>query len=978
LPVWQSNTHLLAFHHFYIPLFNVNVRISTFYYPTFSIKNTDMMQHLSLLITLLCFSLGLQGQVIYSEPAFPSSEEEVTIFFDATEGNGGLENCNCDVYLHTGVITDQSSGPSDWRYVPTTWGQANADWQLTPVPGESNLYSFTFSPSIRDYFGVPGAETIEQLAFVFRDAAGNQTGRADDGSDIFLDLYDESTGFAAVLQSPTDNALIVASGEEITVRVAVSEEATITVFDNGEELTSETTTLLNYPLIAGGEGTHIVSITVNNGETSQELDFAYAVPLDISNMDPPAGLEPGITLEDNKLKLSLFAPGKENIFVLGDFNDWRPNTDHQMIPSASGTWWIEIDGISDEETLAFQYLVDGEIRIADPYSKLVLDPSNDPFITEEVYPNLPAYPENASGIATLIQPDAFEYEWQVNDFVRPAQENLIIYECLVRDFLESHSYTDLIDTLPYLARMGYNALQLMPINEFEGNISWGYNPSYHMALDKYYGPMSEFKRLVDVCHAYGMAVIVDVVYNHGFGQSPLARLYWDGANNRPAADNPWYNPIPKHPFNVGNDFNHESPHTRDFVKRVMRYWLEETRVDGFRFDLSKGFTQVDNLNDVGAWGQYDPSRLVILKEYADVMWATTPGAYVIMEHFADWDEELEMAQYGQGMLMWNNMNHSYRNAVKGSSSSFDGTSYTHRGWDVPGLISYMESHDEERLMYTALTEGNSNGDYNVQELETALQRVEAASTIFYTIPGPKMSWQFGELGYDYSINYCIEDGSVQEGCRTGPKPIRWDYFDNSARNHLYETTRILASLKKHYEVFSTDDFNISAVGVGKVVQLFGDDFDVVAVANMGMEDELLQQVFPSTGEWHEVFTGETLNINTPNIVLPLEPGEYRLYTSEPIEIPVGTSDAPVRQSMDLQIFPNPGTGFIQYTYELSTAGVVNVEVLDLQGRVLQREWLGRQKAGWNGETLDLTLPAGTYALKVMTKDNVTTKLFVIK
>lgn len=922
-----------------------------------------------------------QAQVVYTDPPFPTSENEVTLFFDASEGNGGLENCNCDVYLHTGVLTNLSSSPSDWRYVSTVWGQANAAWQLQPVPGQDNLYSYTFSPSIRDYYNVPDGETIEQIAFVFRDAAGNQTGRADDGGDIFLDLFDENAGFAVALQSPTDNALIAASGESISVRVVASEEADITVTDNGIELISITGTLLDYDLIAGGEGTHLVDIEISTEEETQVLGFAYAVPLDIAAADPPAGLQDGITVEDNQLKLALFAPGKENVFVLGDFNDWRPDTDYQMTPSSDGTWWIEIDGISDTETFAFQYLVDGEIRIADPYSVLVLDPFNDPFIPEEVYPNLPDYPENARGIVSLVQPEAAEYEWQAQGFNRPDKEDLVIYELLVRDLLDSHSYTDLIDTLPYLSRMGINAIELMPVNEFEGNISWGYNPSFHMALDKYYGTISDFKRFVDVCHQNNIAVIVDVVYNHAFGQSPLAQLYWDGPNNRPAADNPWLNPIPTHPFNVGNDFNHESPHTREFTKRMIRYWLEEMRIDGYRFDLSKGFTQVDNLNDVGAWGQYDPSRLVILKDYADEVWNTTPGAYVIMEHFADWSEELEMAQYGEGMMMWNNMNHNYRNAVRSGGSSFDGTSYTNRGWDsdVAGsLVSFMESHDEERLMFTALQEGGSSGSYDVKDLETALSRVEAASTIFYAIPGPKMLWQFGELGYDYSINYCIQDGTISDGCRTGPKPITWDYFDNQARKHLYEITQTLIYMKRGFDVFNTDDFVLATSGDGKKVQLFGDDFDVVALANMGLTNVSISQAFPSTGEWYDVITGETVNVITPNQLTILEPGEYHLYTSEPVEAPVSTEEVSVSNLLGLSIAPNPSAGPIQISYDLPAKAEVSFQIFDINGKQVFFDSLGTQPMGWHGETLPLNLPAGTYCLKLQAGKQYGTSLFIIK
>lgn len=114
-------------------------------------NRTAMYRNVLLFLCFILSAFALRAQVVYSEPASPTADEEVTIFFDASQGDRGLENCNCDVYLHTGVITSQSSGSSDWRYVPTVWGQANPDWRLTPVSGQNNLYSFTFTPSIRAF-----------------------------------------------------------------------------------------------------------------------------------------------------------------------------------------------------------------------------------------------------------------------------------------------------------------------------------------------------------------------------------------------------------------------------------------------------------------------------------------------------------------------------------------------------------------------------------------------------------------------------------------------------------------------------------------------------------------------------------------------------------------------------------------------------------------------------------------------------------
>ena len=237
------------------------------------------------------------------------------------------------------------------------------------------------------------------------------------------------------------------------------------------------------------------------------------------------------------------------------------------------------------------------------------------------YPNLKPYPAGKTNQpVSMIQTAQTPYAWQITNFQKPAKTDLVTYELLLRDFLSTHSYKTLHDTLNYLKTLGMNAIELMPINEFEGNESWGYNPTFHFAPDKYYGPKNNLKKFIDKAHEKGFAVILDVVLNHAFGQSPLVRLYWDGANNRPAANSPWFNPVPKHDYNVGYDFNHESQATKDYVDRVTKFWMTEYKVDGFRFDLSKGFTQVNSFGNINLWGHYDQSNQYS-ERIADKIWA---------------------------------------------------------------------------------------------------------------------------------------------------------------------------------------------------------------------------------------------------------------------------------------------------------------------------------------------------------------------
>ena len=324
--------------------------------------------------------------------------------------------------------------------------------------------------------------------------------------------------------------------------------------------------------------------------------------------------------------------------------------------------------------------MDGDLRIADPYTEKVLS-TNDAFISADTYPNLKPYPQGQTEQLVSIA-ETGQTPFNFSAFTRPEQGELVIYELLVRDFIESHDYATLRDTLDYLDRMGVNAIELMPVSEFDGNESWGYNPATYFAPDKYYGPKEDLQQFIDEAHQRGIAIILDVVYNHQTGQSPFIRLYNEGTFGAPTADNPWANTEARHPFNVFYDNNHESALTQQWLDRVNEHWLTEYNVDGFRFDLSKGFTQTNTLGDVGAWGQYDQSRIDLLTRMADAIWSVDDRAYIILEHFAETSEEQVLASYrtGEGlpgMMLWNNQHGPYNQISMGfaSNSDISGTYY---------------------------------------------------------------------------------------------------------------------------------------------------------------------------------------------------------------------------------------------------------------------------------------------------------------
>lgn len=587
----------------------------------------------------------------------------------------------------------------------------------------------------------------------------------------------------------------------------------------------------------------------------------------------PVGAKDGVTFINGGTSaiVTLFAPTKTSVYLLGDFNNWQSMPAYQMKLAPDGNrWWVQIDNLNPNTEYAYQFLVNDALKIADPYSEKVLDPDNDSYITPAVYPNLKAYPSGkTTGNVSVMQANQPVYTWKNNSFTRPAKDNLIIYELLIRDFTTEHTYASTLQKLDYLKNLGINAIELMPVTEFEGNLSWGYNISYYFAPDKYYGTKNALQNFIDECHGKGIAVIMDMVFNHSFGQSPMVQLYWDG--NKPASNSPWYNVDAKHPYNVGFDFNHESPATKYFVKAAIKHWMQQYKIDGFRFDLSKGFTQNFTTGD-GPFAAYDASRVAIWKDYNNFIKSIDPNFYVILEHFADASEEKVLAE--DGMMFWANINHNMNEATMGwlNDSDFSwGFFNKHNFAKSENLIAYIESHDEERLTYKNINFGNAFGGYNVKNLATSLKRNEMAAAFMFAIPGPKMIWQFGEVGYDYSINF---------NGRTGDKPIKWDYYADAKRKALYDAYAKFIKLKKNNPIFSSPTFNYSTTGAIKHIKLTSGTNTVIVVGNFDVVNQTANIDFGSAGTWINATGGSNINLGNTTFAATLAPGEYHIFSKQ--------------------------------------------------------------------------------------------------
>jgi hypothetical protein len=399
------------------------------------------------------------------------------------------------------------------------------------------------------------------------------------------------------------------------------------------------------------------------------------------------------------------------------------------------------------------------------------------------------------------------------------------------------------------------------------------------------------------------------------------------------------------------------------MERLIRYWLTEFHVDGYRFDLSKGFTQKDSYpNNVSLWGQYDQSRIDILQQYTQIIHYVNPDAYAIMEHFADNSEEKVLS--ASDMLLWGNMNGAYINAAggwnTGSASSLSWGSYKSRSWTEPHLVTYAESHDEERVMYRNIKGGNSNQPpYNIKDTTTGLKRIELNANFFFTIPGPKMIWQFGETGYDYSINY----PSGTSASRLDPKPPRWDYLDQWRRRYTRNVFAALASIKTTQPVFRTTDFTLDVSGAIKRIWLKDSTMDCTILGNFDVIATAITPDFTKTGTWYEFWSGDSLEVTNVTTPIPFEPGEYRLYTSVRLPRPVftGIGEDPSAGMIDkgnLLVYPNPSPGLFNVAVRLPVSSDVMLRLFDVNGNRVITKSFSQCTSGENLFAIDVRHLAG--------------------
>lgn len=850
-------------------------------------------------------------------PENPERDDSFTISFDAAGTN--LEDV-AKVYLHSGVSTDVSNATAFTRTVGN-WGADDGVGEMTLKEGTTNTWEITIA-SAESFYGVLDTEDVFGLNFLFRSADGSQT---DDGTDNAN--YHESMNpgnFYFTIDDPLSSPTLISNGSSFTVSATADQSLNWTLqetdanFTNGTEVNSAT---------SNASYLHTVSVNDNNyhyyqlsgeysGETKTKTFVVKGYP-EVIDETRPASVEAGInynTTDPSQVTLVLHTPTatsfkdgngnttgtntttpKSVVYAIGSFNNWVVD-DNYIMKRDGDYWWITLENLTPGQEYIFQYLIDGELRIADPYTHKVSD-QDDKYITSSTYPELITYPSDfTSEIASTFQTNQVEYSWEVTNFTRPASNQLNIYELHFRDFTDEGTFKAATEKLDYIDDLGINCIHVMPVSEFEGNDSWGYNPNFYFALDKAYGTANDFKKFVDEAHKRGIAVVNDLVLNHAFYSNVMARMYWDDENNQPASNNPWFNSEHRAVYSEsghwGADWNHESEHTQAFMDQILDYWITEYKLDGYRFDFTKGISQqAPDAYDEWA-SNYNQSRIDLLKRLIGTMWTNHPGSYAILEHLAADAEDEVLADFG--MLMWSGAGpqEAYFNLANGYTNSGNysiwESVYESRNFDYANYVSYMESHDEERIAYDVSTYGNGVKDLSGDaKIEAMINRVKLVSAFNALLPGPRMLWQFEELGYDISIDY---------NGRTGRKPTAWDYYTNNDRKELYRLYSLIFNLRESYDLYSSKDYgNIGSTDLStprRMAYTDGSGNQVIVIANFSTTDGAnVTPGYVATGTWYK-YNGDA----------DLDGSRYELGSTEdtyylnPSEMVILTNIAPTANS----------------------------------------------------------------------------------
>lgn len=516
---------------------------------------------------------------------------------------------------------------------------------------------------------------------------------------------------------------------------------------------------------------------------------------------------PGAVDHEGKVTFTLFAPGKYSVNLIGDFNDWNLHAD-PMVEISPGLWSLERE--LPRGTFAYQFLIDGQLVICDPYARYVQD---------EPGPG----PTRA-----LVKPRESPYAWRHDDWARPAFKDLQIYELHIADFTAHRSFDGARKRLNYVRDLGLNAIELMPVFGVREDPGWGYAPVHLFAPNKNYGTPNELRALIDEAHGLGLAVILDMVLAHTGPDHVFNRMY-------PFDQSPWYG-IMGEPNEFGlPQFDYRKEPARWFVRDVLEYWLNDYHIDGFRFDYLK----IVGVSEDGKHG------------IPTLGWAARqarPDAYLIGELLPEDPQAIRRSgldgswhaylSYALKALLCRceKYGYDYHTGFVKCVSTLD-PHQSGYGDNPLMMVNYVESHDEHRLVLEMIDSGI--------DMDGARSRSALAATILFTLAGEPMIYSGQSWGEASPKNM---DHNFQS----------WEQLDSPPGKILHDHYQRMATLRRDHDCLRSPNFRMEAVYEEQKSIVYhrwnGVGGEILVAANFSDQVQKVKVPFPTAGVWLE-FTG---------------------------------------------------------------------------------------------------------------------------
>ena len=680
----------------------------------------------------------------------------------------------------------------------------------------------------------------------------------------------------------------------------------------------------------------------------------------------PGFLEFGPQQNDGLMYVSIMVPHHQ--FVQIKINNINDEEDKSIFtlkkdPNLSNVWWTELElpnGIYD-----YEYVLPNGATFPDPLSRMVRN-------------NKTRIEIGAGGVTT-----ADDYNWISANYLKPTLDTLVIYELHVDDFSAAGNgagtFQHVLEKLDYLKSLGINAIELMPISEFPGNHSWGYDPQIISAINDSYGTPEQFKYFVDQCHNRGIAVILDIIWNHIRSSSPLWQMQPDYDLNPYIKHHEEMNPN-EAPESWGMlDIDHFNMNTIEYINKVHRIWVDEYKIDGFRFDAAAHLGWSVSQPDLGIYG------------WSNALYDYDSTVYQIAEHLPSNISLIENTNFSAG---WHD---SFHDRLKiDSHNQYNSTMdimrqiiglHEYTNWGTPysnftQAVKYMISHDEQSLIQEMV-------EFDNFTMQQALERDKFYSTILFTSNGIPMLWQGQEFGFKSGWTDQNQNGNWDEE-KLSYRPIDWNVLETENGQSHFEHYKKLIYLRKNNPAFSKGEFYdlYRYTNQGVVVYGYKDNREnslndqVVVIANFSSTDQSILDVpFLSSGYWYNMFDS--------NDILHTADGNYGnyyinakhavVYTNNQYQLSTHSFSEEIESIVDSSInkivpFPNPFNSSISIQIDTESRDMIRFSIYNVLGEMIFQKienniTRGINKFSWNGRDSDgLEVPTGMYFILIKQND----------